>query len=208
MGENRFLTLSGSAWKHPGVKAPSFSLGNDQQCYSFHIENICLLWSIEDAQFVGWTYIHLWFLRWARTRERTSSNNPACTSLLHTNLCLRNFTCISEACSFLFYFCAWDYVVILSYSSLCDHRFGLSTFPPASCYGHAMIYWLGYQRAVLLLTLGWVLAVSGLFGKGLKVITNRSGSIPACWPPECSQQEVFFNDEKLEQHGLEGKKEI
>lgn len=122
------------------------------------------------TEFVGWTYIQLWFLRWIGVRERASSNNTGCIPLLHRSQPQEFYMLFWGLCWPLVYFCARDYVVILSYSSLYHHWFGLSTVPPASRYVPAVIYWLGSQRAVLLLTLGWVLAVSGLFGKGLKVL--------------------------------------
>lgn len=119
-------------------------------------------------------------------------------------------TSAHKSCVFwsLVYFCAWDYVVILSYSSLCDQRFGLGTFPPAFCHVPAVIYQLGLQRAGLPPTLSWASAFSDLFGKGPKGFQIELGAVPACWPPERSLQEVCLMMKNLNSLDWRGKKII
>lgn len=56
---------------------------------------------------------------------------------------------------------------MLSYGSLCDQRFRLSTFPP-TCTCHDL--WLASERAVVLPLWAELWPFSGLFGKGLKVL--------------------------------------
>lgn len=80
--------------------------------------------------------------------------------------------------------------MILSYSSQCDQRFGLSTFLSASRYVPAVIYQLGSQRAVLLLTRLSSGSFRPLWQRADFFFANSSGSIPSHWPPGNSLQEV------------------
>lgn len=94
--------------------------------------------------------------------------------------------------------------MILSYSSLCDQRFGLGTFPPAFCRDLSAVVAEGCFAAGSQPSAGHFRAL----WQRTRGFSDRTGAVPAHWPPERSLQEVCSMMKNLNSLDWRGKKRI